>query len=234
MRGERPDGRGDHCHARSTPRPAGGGRDAPAVPPQARAGQTRGEGGAPRWVANTRRSYEVDPLGCSRCGGTMRIVVCITETKPKVIGTLLRPLQATGVGAGSLPSAASSSPQRTVTAPPPAPPDPLLPRATRAIRHAKFCPPPSPPGPPPSSYRPSSIRTRQIAPQHNVSCPTFPQRRRTDTFNSFLCLPIMPAVRRHIPRHHCIDGCQLAAEGAWYPMVRRTAATPSHASSGFW
>ena len=32
-----------------------------------------------RWADRLRRIFEVDPLACIRCGGTMRIVACITD-----------------------------------------------------------------------------------------------------------------------------------------------------------
>jgi hypothetical protein len=49
-----------------------------------------------------RRIYEVDPLVCPRCGGTMRIIAFITE--PRVIGAILRHLAKKGVDARSRPS----------------------------------------------------------------------------------------------------------------------------------
>jgi len=36
-----------------------------------------------RWADRLRRIVEVDPLACIRCGGTMRIVACITDVVPR-------------------------------------------------------------------------------------------------------------------------------------------------------
>ena len=66
------------------------------------------------WAALIRRIYEVDPLVCPRCGGTMRIIAFITE--PRVIGKILRHLAAQGVDARSPPGADPSAPRRPVTA----------------------------------------------------------------------------------------------------------------------
>ncbi len=67
-----------------------------------------------RWAELFSRIFEVDPLVCPRCGGTMRIIAFITE--PRVIGKILAHLAATGVDARSPPGADPSSPRRTVTA----------------------------------------------------------------------------------------------------------------------
>jgi len=56
-----------------------------------------------RWAQLIRRIYEVDPLVCPRCGGGMRIIAFVTE--PRVIGTILRHLEAKGVDARSPPGA---------------------------------------------------------------------------------------------------------------------------------
>jgi hypothetical protein len=56
-----------------------------------------------RWAQLIRRIYEVDPLLCPRCGGTMRIIAFLTE--PRVIGTILRHLADRGVDARSPPAA---------------------------------------------------------------------------------------------------------------------------------
>jgi hypothetical protein len=54
-----------------------------------------------RWAQLIRRIYEVDPLVCPRCGGTMRIIAFITE--PRVIGKILKHLADKGVDARSPP-----------------------------------------------------------------------------------------------------------------------------------
>ena len=47
-----------------------------------------------RWADLLRRIYEVDPLQCPKCGGTMRVIALIQE--PKVIDKILRHLRAKG------------------------------------------------------------------------------------------------------------------------------------------
>ena len=42
-----------------------------------------------RWAALIKRVYEVDPLLCPRCGGTMEIVSFITDRQPDVIRKIL-------------------------------------------------------------------------------------------------------------------------------------------------
>ena len=49
---------------------------------------------ARRWAVLMRRIYEVDPLVCPKCGGTMRVIALIQE--PKVIYKTLRHLQTKG------------------------------------------------------------------------------------------------------------------------------------------
>jgi len=44
-----------------------------------------------RWADRLRRIFEVDPLACIRCGGTMRIVACITDRA--VLDRILTQLQ---------------------------------------------------------------------------------------------------------------------------------------------
>jgi hypothetical protein len=64
-----------------------------------------------RWAALLRRIYEVDPLACPRCGGTMRIVACITQAGViDQILTHLRTRAASGArpGARSPPSTAAA------------------------------------------------------------------------------------------------------------------------------
>ncbi|HNX51056.1 MAG TPA: transposase [Thermoanaerobaculaceae bacterium] len=100
--------------ARQAAAPAGSGA-APAPPPAAHEpASLEWRAARRRWAQLIRRIYEVDPLVCPRCGGPMRIVACITESR--VIGTILRHLAAKGVDARSPPGADPSSPQRTVTA----------------------------------------------------------------------------------------------------------------------
>jgi hypothetical protein len=48
-----------------------------------------------RWTELLRRIFELDPLVCPRCGGSMRIIAFITE--PRVIHTILRHLEAKSV-----------------------------------------------------------------------------------------------------------------------------------------
>jgi hypothetical protein len=55
------------------------------------------------WAQLIRRIYEVDPLVCPRCGGTMRIIAFITESR--VVGQILKHLAAKGVDARSPPVA---------------------------------------------------------------------------------------------------------------------------------
>lgn len=58
-----------------------------------------------RWAELIRRIYEVDPLVCPRCGGTMRIIAFLTE--PGVIRAILKHLAAKGLDARSPPAAAT-------------------------------------------------------------------------------------------------------------------------------
>lgn len=94
---------------------AAGGSAAPALPPpEHEPASLEWQAARRRWAQLIRRIYEVDPLVCPRCGGTMRIIAFITE--PRVIASILRHLAATGVDARSPPGADPSSPHRTVTA----------------------------------------------------------------------------------------------------------------------
>ena len=47
-----------------------------------------------RWDELIRLIYEVDPLVCPKCGGTMRVIALIQE--PKVIDKILRHLRDKG------------------------------------------------------------------------------------------------------------------------------------------
>ena len=49
---------------------------------------------ARRWAVLIRRIYEVDPLVCPKCGGTMRMIALIQE--PKVIDKILKHLRTKG------------------------------------------------------------------------------------------------------------------------------------------
>ncbi|HPC82446.1 MAG TPA: transposase [Thermoanaerobaculaceae bacterium] len=92
-----------------------GGEAAPAPPPpQHEPARLEWRAARRRWAELIRRIDEVDPLVCPRCHGPMRIIAFITE--PRVIGIILRHLQATGVDARSPPGTDPSSRKRTVTA----------------------------------------------------------------------------------------------------------------------
>ena len=49
---------------------------------------------ARRWAVLIRRIYEVDPLVCPKCAGTMRMIALIQE--PKVIDRILKHLRTKG------------------------------------------------------------------------------------------------------------------------------------------
>lgn len=94
---------------------AAGGGAAPALPPPEHEPVSLEWRAARRRCAQlVRRIYEVDPLVCPRCGGTMRIIAFMTE--PRVVGRILRHFTATEVDARSPPGDDPSSRQRTVTA----------------------------------------------------------------------------------------------------------------------
>ena len=63
---------------------------------------------ARRWAVLMRRIYEVDPLVCPKCTGTMRMIALIQE--PKVIDQLLRHLRTKGRDARAGPWATGLSP----------------------------------------------------------------------------------------------------------------------------
>jgi hypothetical protein len=69
--------------AESAARADGGSDSGSAVePPPSRASQT--------WAMLIKRVYEVDPLQCSKCGGTMKVVAFIEPPQGKVIERILR------------------------------------------------------------------------------------------------------------------------------------------------
>ena len=61
---------------------------APAIVPAPRLAPTEA---TRRWAALLRQIFEVDPLACPTCRGTMRIVACITQAS--VIGQILAHLR---------------------------------------------------------------------------------------------------------------------------------------------
>ncbi|MFI0609701.1 MAG: hypothetical protein ACH37Z_17640, partial [Anaerolineae bacterium] len=63
---------------------------------------------ARRWAELIRRIYEVDPLVCPKCGGTMRMIALIQE--PKVIDKILKHLRTKGRDARAGPWATGLSP----------------------------------------------------------------------------------------------------------------------------
>ena len=74
-----------------------------------------------RWAALLQQVFEVDPLACPMCHGTMRVVACITQTS--VIEQILAHLRtratttAHAVGARSPPSTRAPAPRRAPRAP---------------------------------------------------------------------------------------------------------------------
>jgi len=67
-----------------------------------------------RWAALVGRIYEVDPLVCPRCGGTMCIIAFLTE--PRVIGRILKHLASRGVDARSPPAPSPLAVSRDIDA----------------------------------------------------------------------------------------------------------------------
>lgn len=63
---------------------------------------------ARRWAVLIRRIYEVDPLVCPKCAGTMRMIALIQE--PKVIDKILKHLRTKGRDARAGPWATGLSP----------------------------------------------------------------------------------------------------------------------------
>ena len=82
-----------------------------------------------RWAALLQQSFEVDPLACPRCRGTMRIVVCITRAS--VIDQILTHLR-TRAARGVRPGARSPPSTRA----PAGPGTTRRPTATAALPHA--------------------------------------------------------------------------------------------------
>jgi len=64
-----------------------------------------------RWAELLRRVYEVDPPGCPRCGGEIRIVSFIQT--PEVIDRILRHLREKGRDARAGPWAEGSGTDRS-------------------------------------------------------------------------------------------------------------------------
>ncbi len=63
-----------------------------------------------RWAELIRLIYEVDPLACPRCGGTMRVIALIQQ--PKVIDRFLKHLRQRGRDARAGPWATGSPEDR--------------------------------------------------------------------------------------------------------------------------
>ena len=113
----------------------------PAIVPARRLAPTEA---ARRWADLLQQIFEIDPVACPTCHGTMRVVACITQAS--VIDQILahfraRPAPAANAGARSPPStrapanrSASRAPRPSATARPLRPRPPRTPRDTPTPR----------------------------------------------------------------------------------------------------
>ena len=116
----------------------------PAIVPAQRRAPTEA---ARHWAALLQQIFEIDPVACPTCHGTMRVVACMTQAS--VIDQIVahvraRPAPAANAGARSPPSTRAPREPKCVTRPPP-----VRRRSSRLVR------------PPSSDTRGDGRRARQ-------------------------------------------------------------------------